>query len=113
MWWFLLWELLRYGDEFYDRILVPTTYSRRVSWWPRYIVRASGHTNCWESSGGLKGATNGFSSIMNSRVKSMLSRSTTARRAVGGLSARICFPDINSAPVRKGVGTLVLLCVFG
>jgi hypothetical protein len=80
-------------DACYDKVLVSTPYPRRESWWPRYIVRAGRNTNCGESFGGLKGATDGFSSIMNRRVKPMLSRSTTVRRAVGGLSARICSSD--------------------
>jgi hypothetical protein len=91
---FLAWGLLRPCDSCYDKVLVPTTYPRRESWWPSYIVRAGRHTNCGQSSGGLKGATNGSSSIMNKRAKPMLSRSRTAPRVVGGLSVRICFPDL-------------------
>jgi hypothetical protein len=56
-------------------------------------VRAGRHTNCGESSGGPKGATDGSSSTTSKRAKPMLSRSRSAPRAVGGWSARICFPD--------------------
>jgi hypothetical protein len=90
---FLIREALRHWDACYDKIPVPTTYLRREKRWPRYIVRAGRHTNCGGSSGGPKGATNGFSSIMKGRAKPMLSRSRTVRRVVGGLSASSCFPD--------------------
>ena len=85
--------LPRSCDACYDKVLIPTTYPRRESWWPRYIARAGRHTNCGESSGGPKGATNGSSSITKKRAKPMLSRSRTVPRAVRGLSASICFPD--------------------
>jgi hypothetical protein len=76
-------------DACYDKASYPRRTHEGRAGGHAIAVRAGRHTNCGESFDGLKGATAGFSSIMNRRVKPMLSRSTTVRRVANCWSVRI------------------------
>jgi hypothetical protein len=76
---------------YYYKATVPTmcTYGGGGGRCPRYIVRADRHTNCGESSGGPKGVTNGFSSMIQKRARLIQSRSRTAPRVAASWTVRI------------------------
>ena len=75
---------------FMARVTIRRTYSyREASRWPNYIARASRDTKSGESSGGLAGSTDGYSSTTAIRVRPTPNRSPTVVRAGDTGSARI------------------------
>ena len=83
-----------------DTVLTMCTYGGGGGRCPRYIVRADRRTNCGESSGGPKGITNGFSSMIQKRARLLPSRSRTAPRVADVWSVRI---SRTYQPRRRGV----------
>jgi hypothetical protein len=79
-----------FAGLFMARVTIRRTYSyREASRWPNYIARASRGTKSGESSGGLAGSTDGYSSTTAIRVRPTPNKSPTVLRAVDPWSARI------------------------